>query len=316
MDHDFTKEAQSLAKKLLPYLVSGGAGALGGGLLASQAPVRDGESKSERRKRILKNSLGLGVGVAGAHAALSAGLPKVVQPIESSVASGVERLAHGLKTNLGYYAGAGTAGAAGIRGIVRREERGRFNAAREKADAGDRNHALRENKPAPTPRGPLSKKDFPDHRPSVNDSFVEQQMKHDTTPGKTPGTFAKSKLEQAEWRDQGLNADSVRNRTHPAPKPVQLGLKDLARNPVKTLRSNNYFRKNSPWGERALMEGRNADKLLFERTTGLGWGPKRPTGRSGKGRAAILAAIFGVPQLTSYLAEKSNPEAFRQNPDQ
>ena len=50
MEHDFIKEAQALAKQILPYLISGGTAAAGGALLAAQAPAREGESKSERRK--------------------------------------------------------------------------------------------------------------------------------------------------------------------------------------------------------------------------------------------------------------------------
>lgn len=58
-------------KKLLPYLLTGGAGAAVGGMVTGKRDVRKGESRTSHLGRVLLNALLVGGGAAGATALLS-----------------------------------------------------------------------------------------------------------------------------------------------------------------------------------------------------------------------------------------------------
>lgn len=97
--------------KLLPALLAGGAGALTGGALTAMAPEREGEDRSKRRWRILRNALLLGGAGAGGTALLQKGVQNAIQePLPMSDVSPTQKLLDLASGGWGWGAAAGGAG--------------------------------------------------------------------------------------------------------------------------------------------------------------------------------------------------------------
>lgn len=93
--------------KILPYLLSGGAGAAAGGFLTARTPERPGEDRVSRRKRILRNAALLGAGTAGAHKLIDAGLPGITTPKPPGGPTVPQAALEGINKNPAYYGVAG-----------------------------------------------------------------------------------------------------------------------------------------------------------------------------------------------------------------
>lgn len=71
-------------KKVLPYLLAGGAGAAAGGLLTSKRRERAGESRSSHLARVLGNALAAGGLAAGGTALVREGLAKTLGNVDAT----------------------------------------------------------------------------------------------------------------------------------------------------------------------------------------------------------------------------------------
>lgn len=89
------------AKKLLPYLLSGGVGAAVGGAVTGKRRAREGEGRLSHLGRVLTNALLTGGLAAGGHALINKGLEKTVGTVDESNALAGEGGDQGpLATNL------------------------------------------------------------------------------------------------------------------------------------------------------------------------------------------------------------------------
>ncbi len=281
---EFIKLAGPDLKSVLPYLLSGGAGALAGGALTAATPERKDEDSSSRRKRILRNALLMGGGTAAGHAALSYGLPKFTAPIPKGEPSQLEAFAANLKTNPLYYLGGGAAAGAGVHrmakgeefrnmkanGVIKNEVKSKDIMAGVAADNAVKQH--------------LSPKDHSKH---LHNPSLENM---------TPQGF----------RDMGVNINKLRaDVARAGPFGDVMGSPSTPK-PGKGFFQRNRDGGNSLGGKLDKGIGQESDRLLRDRILGTG---KRGTGKMK--RLGLLAALLGTPQLTSWAANKSNPDAFQ-----
>lgn len=83
-------------KSLLPYLLSGGAGAVAGGMVTGRQRADKGESRSGYMGRVLRNALAAGGLAAGGHALINKGLDSTVGGFKA--AEGTSRVEGPLET--------------------------------------------------------------------------------------------------------------------------------------------------------------------------------------------------------------------------
>lgn len=324
--HFLTKSAETDLKALLPYLLSGGAGALAGGTLTAATPTRFGEDEETRRKRVLRNAVMMGASTAAGHAGIAYGLPKITHPLPAAMPSQLELVGDGLKTNPLYYGAAGAVYAPWLAGLSAREELTNANDVR-----GAMNTELHKEHIAAGRKGEPVKLDTFSRRKDFNAQARLEELRR-----AQPDLYDKY-VSDSRARGMGGNPELMRNR----------GLLKLPRTPLNArthgrsgaiggllgaLLGGTFGREDHPVADAALSgiggaalgggghwakDWLKTDSARRTGTNVLGEARllgQRLTGRTlggGAKRLGALAALLALPQVTSHMARANNPEAFK-----
>lgn len=179
--------------KLLPMLLAGGAGALTGGALTAMSPERQGESRSKRRWRVLRNALLLGGAGAGGTALLQKGWKDAVsEPLPAADTNPTRKAIHDISGGpIGLGAGAVGGGLLNAR-LVGQEER----------EAG--NSLLKDVKGIEVPKPKVALRE-------------ELAKLHKNMPGTSMDDKIKwlSPVRKQHIRDAGINIMDEVNKIHP-----------------------------------------------------------------------------------------------------
>lgn len=304
--NEFLKQAGPDLKGMIPYLLSGGAGALAGGALTAASPERPDETSAQRRNRILRNAAMMGAGTAAGHAGIAYGYPKFTAPIPKGEPSQLESVADGLKTNPLYYLGGAAGAGVAVKGMARGEEVRNINSLIDRMHANGNGSTVKHVNP----------------KTSNPASFIRNLLGDHLTPGAGKQVAEFKGQPDGFFRDMGVNRPGMErtvaktNFPDVFQNPKMPGLGDAAEGGLGK-RLLNYPGKLQNWamhqsgnGARSAIDGaaiKGEGKLLADRALGLG---DRSGGKMK--RLALLTAILGLPQLTSSLAQHSNPDAFQQ----
>lgn len=278
--------------KVLPYLLSGGAGAAAGGFLTSRTPERPGEDRGSRRKRILRNAALLGAGTAGAHKLINDGLPGITAPKPPGGPTAPQAALEGVSKNPAYY---GVAGGT-LAGLVARMSG--------KEEAKNTGSVLRN----------LDPKNFKDIDPSkVNTrNLLMNKIKELTQGGnplKTPGG---ARVTNTDLRGAGINADKVMNA---GPRLNWAAIKSILPDVLgrgvgdpdlgNSQAARGLLKSHLSTVARGAVTGEGA-KLFRDRVTGMNRG-----GGAVAKRLGLLGLLGGViPQGISRATRAYDPEAF------
>lgn len=289
-----TKQAEAELSSVLPYLLSGGAGALVGGGLTAAARPRHGETEDERRRRIIRNAIVMGGGTALGHYGLAAGIPRLTEPLPKAAPSQVEELLHGLKTNPWLYGTGALAGGIGLNRLVQKEQAGALDNTirglrRSGLFGGDELKALEGLGKGEVPRNVVRNiMGNPNHM--LNSSFHNLSDDALRSMGVDPVRLAHEARGDMESL---LRPKGMRAKLNPL-KPLQA---------FRDLRNGSFFNPVGVAQRKQLAKGDL--KHLAKVITGIGRGPGAIR------RRAVPAAFFAaIPALGHYISEKSNPAAF------
>jgi len=133
--------------KILPYLLAGGGSALAGGLMTSMGGRRDGESRSKRRWRILRNALLMGGAGAGAYGLINKGIKDTItEPMPGDDQPPTAKAVHDFATGTGGKVTAAGGAGLGLWGLGAAEEKGNADAILRRSGNAQAGSAIKDPK--------------------------------------------------------------------------------------------------------------------------------------------------------------------------